>query len=370
MDLYAVLGLSRGASGGDIERSFRRLARRYHPGVNPGDHVAAEMYRQIQEAYRVLSDAERRGEYDRRGPEPARAATVSTTTVAFEGFDFSASVEGPFAATFSELFADVFHEAAREATTPSRGADIEAGLRISFAAAMRGGSHPLSITRQERCPVCTGHGRVPRPPATCPGCEGQGTRRWARGHLVFTKPCDVCGGGGRVTAHACRPCGGTGLQARGEVVTVSIPAGVEDGARLSVPGRGHAGARRGAAGDLYVTVDVAEHPLFRRSGRDLHLTLPVAVHEAALGARIDVPSLDAPIKIDLPAGTVSGRHLRVRGRGVPNPGAGGHAGDLVLELQIVLPSKLDDRSKALLKEFGERNHADVRARLFGDRPKG
>jgi molecular chaperone DnaJ len=369
MDLYAVLGVNRAASDDQIERAFRRLSRRYHPGVNPGDQVAAEMYRRIQEAYRVLSDTERRGEYDRRGHDVARAGAVAAT-VAFEGFDFSASVEGPFAATFSELFADVFHDAAREATTPSRGADIEAALRISFEAAMRGGPHRLSITRQERCPVCTGHGRVPRPPATCPACEGQGTRRWVRGHLVFSKPCDVCSGGGRVTAQPCRPCSATGLQPRGEVVTVAVPAGVEDGARLTVPGRGHAGGRRGSSGDLYVTVEVAEHPFFRRFGRDLHVTLPVAVHEAALGARIQAPSLEGPIKVDVPAGAVSGRQLRVRGRGVPGAGAGSHAGDLVLDVQIVLPSKLDDRSKALLREFGERNHADVRARLFGDRPKG
>jgi molecular chaperone DnaJ len=369
MDLYAVLGVNRAASDEQIERAFRRLARRYHPGVNPGDQVAAEMYRQIQDAYRVLSDAERRGDYDRRGHEAARTGTVSTT-IAFEGFDFSASAEGPFAATFSELFSDVFHDAAREAAAPSRGADIEATLRISFEAAMRGGSHPLSVTRQERCPACTGLGRVSRAPGTCPACEGHGTRRWARGHLVFSRPCDVCGGGGRVTAQPCRSCGGAGLQSRGEVVTVAVPAGVEDGARLTVPGRGHAGARRGSAGDLYVTVEVAEHPFFRRSGRDLHVTLPVAVHEAALGARVDAPSLAGPIKVDMPAGTASGRQLRVRGRGVPDPGAGGHAGDLVLEVHIVLPSTLDARSKALLEEFGERNHEDVRARLFGDRPKG
>ena len=230
--------------------------------MNPGDRLAEEMYRQIQEAYRVLSDAQRRGDYDRGGAEPAPVTTVTRATVAFEGFDFSAAAEGPFAATFSELFADVFHDAAREATTPTRGGDIDVTMYLSFESAMRGGRHPISVVRHERCPVCAGDGRIARAPASCPGCDGQGMRRWARGHLVFTKPCDICEGDGRITAHPCRACTGTGLQARSEVVTVAVPPGLEHGGRLAVPGRGHAGGRRGPAGDLYVTVEVADHAVF------------------------------------------------------------------------------------------------------------
>jgi molecular chaperone DnaJ len=364
MDLYTVLGLNRSASDEQIERAFRRLSRRYHPGVNPGDRVAEEMYRQIQEAYRVLGDAERRGAYDRGGAAERPASTLTRATVAFEGFDFSAAAEGPFAATFSELFSDVFHDAAREATAPSRGADVAVVLRLSFESAMRGGRHPVSVARQERCPACSGEGRVSRAAAACPACAGEGTRRWVRGHLVFSKPCDLCNGEGRISQQTCRTCTGTGLLGRSDVVTVAVPAGVEDGARLAVPGRGHAGARRGPAGDLYVTIEVADHPFFRRIGRDLHVTLPVAVHEAALGARVEVPTIEGRVRVDVPAGAASGQRLRLRGHGVPGGAAGIDAGDLLAELQIVLPPALDPRSRALLQEFGERNQSDVRAHLF------
>ncbi|HYN06841.1 MAG TPA: J domain-containing protein [Vicinamibacterales bacterium] len=360
MDLYSLLGLTRAASTEEVERAYRRLARRYHPGINPGDRVAEEMYRQIQHAYDVLADLERRREYDRGR---ARGPVKVETAVSFEGFDFSAPAEGPLAATFSELFAGVFQDAAREATTPSRGIDIEGTLALSFIDAVRGGQFPLSVLRQERCSSCGGDGRVPRPAVACPACGGQGSRRWARGHMVFTTPCDGCGSTGRLSAQTCRPCGGVGLQVRSEVVTIGVPPGIDRGARVCVPGRGHAGARGGPNGDLYVTVEVGEHPYFRRIGRDLHLTVPLAIHEAALGARIEVPTLDGPVRLRIPPGTSSGRRLRVTGRGVPSVN-GTEAGDLIVETQIVLPAIRDERSRELLKEFGRLNDGDVRREMF------
>jgi molecular chaperone DnaJ len=285
--------------------------------------------------------------------------------VSFEGFDFSATASGPLAATFSELFADVFRRAAREATSPSRGADLTVPVALTFDTAVRGGTVPVSILRRDRCPQCAGSGRIARQPVPCPACQGAGQRRWARGHMVFMKSCDACGGGGRLTWEPCRPCRGEGVQQRSEVVTLSIPPGLESGARLSVPGRGQAGARGGPAGDLYVTVDVSDHAFLRRDGRDLHLTLPLAVHEAALGAKVTVPTLDGPVGLKVPPGTSSGRRLRLRGRGVPGPpGREDDAGDLVAEVQIVLPDVRDERSKALLREFGERHGQDVRSHLF------
>jgi molecular chaperone DnaJ len=183
--------------------------------------------------------------------------------------------------------------------------------------------------------------------------------------MVFTKPCEACDGAGRLTWEPCRPCRGAGLQTRSEVVSVMVPPGVESGARLSVPGRGHVGARGGPAGDLYIVVEVGDHPFLRREGRDLRLTLPVAVHEAALGARVSVPTLDGPVQLRIPPGTSSGQRLRLRGRGVPSAsGLKAEAGDLLVEVQIVLPPVRDERSKALLREFGELNGQDVRAHLF------
>jgi len=365
MDLYALLGVGRAASAGEIERAYRRLARRYHPGVNPGDRMAEELFRQVQQAFEVLSDDDRRREYD-RGATPSMPAVATTVSVSLEGFDFGSPAEGPQAATFAELFADVFHDAAREATTPSRGADIDAGIRVSFKDAVRGGSVPISVVRQERCSACAGDGRVARPPVVCPGCAGAGARRWARGHMVFARSCEHCDGAGVISAQPCRPCGGAGIQPRSEVVTVVVPAGIEHGDRLAVPGRGHAGARGGPAGDLYVTVEVDAHRHFTRQGRDVRLTLPLAVHEAALGAKVEVPTLGEPVKLKIPAGTPSGRQLRIRGEGVPAPAGAPPemAGDLIVDLQIVLPPVRDERSKQLLREFGELNRENVRGFLF------
>jgi len=363
MDLYALLGLVETASGADIERAYRRLARRYHPGVNPGDRLAEQRYQQIQEAYRVLTDAERRRAYDRGGapaPEPRIEASV-----AFEGFDFSTPAEGPLAATFSELFADVFRQAADDATASTRGGDIELTVRVPFEDAMRGAEVPISITRQDRCISCGGAGHLARAETVCPVCQGEGMRRWARGHMVFSKPCDGCGGEGRLTRVPCRACRALGVAAHHQVVTFVVPAGIESGARLSVPGRGHAGALGGPAGDLYVTVEVAEHPYFRRQGADLHVTLPLQVHEAALGAVVDVPTLSGTVKMRVPPGTPSGAWLRLREHGVgAGAGAGMGSGDLVVETLIVLPPALDQKSRELLREFGRRNDLDVRRQWF------
>jgi molecular chaperone DnaJ len=364
MDLYRLLGLDRTATSDDVERAYRRLARRHHPGINPGDRVAAEIFRQIQQAYTVLGDLERRSAYDRG---IGRATTTEVeASVSFTGFDFSSPAEGSLAATFSELFADVFQEAARERATPTQGADIHVSLSLAFKDAVQGGEFPISVARQDRCPACGGDGRIGLAAGDCPACGGHGTRRWARGHMVFDKTCEACEGNGRLAPQPCRPCAGVGTQARADVVRLAVPPGIEAGTRVAVPGRGHVGARGGPVGDLYVTFDVSPHRVLRRVGRDLQVTLPVAIHEAALGARVMVPTLDGPEPLRIPAGTRSGQQLRLRGRGVPAaPGAPEDAaGDLVAEVSIVLPSVRDERSRALLRQFGELNQDDVRAGLF------
>jgi molecular chaperone DnaJ len=357
MDLYAVLDLTSAATPADIERAYLRLARRYHPGINPGDRLGAVRFRQVQEAYEILGDPGRRQHYDQGGQKDAATGAV----IAFEGFDFSVTAQGNDAATFSELFSDVFQDAARRALDQNRGTSIDLTMQVSFEEAMRGGTIPVSVVRQERCPGCGGAGVVAVAPVVCGSCEGQGVTKWARGHMMFTKPCEPCGGTGQLTRMACRSCAGSGVQMRSEVVTVSLPAGVDSQTRLVVPGRGHAGLHGGSAGDLYVTIDVTPHPIFRREGRDLHVTVPVAIHEAALGARIEVPTLTGPVKARVPPGTAGGTRLRVRGHGVPSDK---EPGDLIVEIQLVLPPVEDERSKALLREFGRLNPVDVRAHLF------
>jgi molecular chaperone DnaJ len=363
MDFYSLLGLTRAASASEIERAYRRLARRYHPGINPGDRVAEEMYRQLLEAYGVLGDVDRRRDYD-RGAHVSVTAVAPAVTVSFEGFDFSAPAEGPAAATFSEMFSGVFQHAARRATAPERGGDVEAEITLPFEAAMRGGTFPLSVTRQDRCTTCGGDGRQARVPAPCPECRGQGMRRWARGHMVFTAPCEACGGDGQISVQRCRACNGLGLQPRGEIVTLASPPGIEDGATIVVPGRGHDGAQGGAPGDLYVRVRVGLHRVLRRVGHDLHITVPMAVHEAVLGAKIDVPTLGDPVRIKVPPGAASGQTVRIAGHGVPPMTDGESAGDLLVDLQIVLPPVRDERSRELMREFGRLNDVDVRRHLF------
>jgi len=357
VDPYALLGLTRTASAADVDRAYRRLARRYHPGVNPGDRVAQRMYEQLQEAYVVLGDADRRREYDRG------ATRADEPPVAFTGFDFSAPAEGPLAATFSELFADVFQQAARNATTPERGADVSVDLTLSFEDAVRGCQVPLSVSRYERCPACRGRGHVAHVVAVCAACQGEGARRWARGHMVFTKACESCGGDGRSVRETCGKCAGAGIAPRGDVVTLSIPPGLESGARVAVPGRGHAGALGGPAGDLYVAVRVADPRVLTRSGADLRLALPVVVHEAGLGAVVEVPGLDGPVNVHIPPGTSSGDVVVLRGLGGVRPGTS-ERGDLVVTVQVTLPAVLDERSQELLREFGRLNDGDVRQGLL------
>lgn len=359
MDLYTLLGVTRTASAAEVERAYRRLARRYHPGVNPGDRVAERLFQQVQEAYLVLGDAGRRREYD-RGSAPA---TDQAPPLAFEGFDFSSAADGPLAATFSELFSDVFQQAARAATTPSGGLDVSVTLHLPFEDAVRGCQVPLSVTRHERCGGCRGRGFLARNVAACPVCAGEGMRKWARGHMVFSKTCEACGGNGQSVRDVCAACHGAGVAPRTEVVTIDVPPGLESGSRVAVPGRGHAGALGGPSGDLYVTVEVGTHRYFTRQGADLRLTLPVAIHEAAFGAVVTVPGLDGPVRVRVPAGTRSGASLVVRGCGGVKPGME-ERGDMVVTVQIALPATLDARSRTLLREFGRINTGDVRHGLF------
>lgn len=361
MDFYLLLGLDQQASTADIKRAYRRLARRYHPGINPGDRAAEAMYQRIAEAYETLVDPERRQRYDAAGSAPSEGAAEPPPAVEFAGFDFTVTAQGAQASTFTELFADVLHPAPEDAQgKPEVGADIHAALTVSFLEAVRGAPRQVVVTRQDVCGACRGSGHVRTTEGRCVHCHGSGRVRWARGHMVFAKACGPCHGSGRQRHQRCAICGGHGRIVRSDAVPVDVPAGVTDGARLRVAERGHAGRNGGRTGDLYVSVNVQAHPLFRREGDDLHLQLPIAVHEAVLGARVEVPTLDGPIKMRIPPGTQAGHRFRVSGRGVRRPHG---AGDLVVEVKLVLPPVVDERSRELIREFGRLNHADVRRDL-------
>jgi molecular chaperone DnaJ len=359
MDLYAILGLTHAATNAEIKRAYKRLARRCHPDINPGDGNAVVRFRQITEAYETLSDPDRRRSYDLSGG--SAAVDISDFSYGFEGFDFSVSVGGAQAPTFGDLFAEAFGQAAQARTTgPERGADLHSSVSLTFDEAIQGVERRVSVTRRETCLSCKGTGALRTVESRCSHCNGAGTVRSTRGHMVFSKPCEHCGGTGRLRQLTCAACKGEGSHARVESVAFRIPAGVQEGTRIRVAGKGNAGRRGGPLGDLHITVQVAPHPLFRRDGDDLYLIVPVAIHEAALGARIEVPAPDGRARVRVPPGTQSGQRFRLRERGAPSP-RDGRRGDLVVEVRLTLPKILDERSKELLREFGRVNREDVRA---------
>jgi molecular chaperone DnaJ len=361
MDLYVILGIERGATLADVKRAYKRLARKFHPDINPGDRMAAAQFRQIAEAYETLSDPNRRQRYDTTG---SAADFEGGTTFGFEGFDFTISVNGNDASTFGDLFADVLNqrEARRAQGTPERGADLHQTFTIEFEEALAGAQRALTVTRQEHCRTCKGVGRLHVDETHCTSCHGAGVVKSARGHMVFSKPCASCGGSGRQKETRCPTCGGQQFEVRTEALVINTPAGLADGARIRVPDKGNVGRNGGDTGNLYITVHVRPHPLFVRDGDDLLLTVPIAIHEAALGAKIEVPSLEGPARLRVPPGTQSGQRFRLRERGMPSA-RDGRRGDLVVEVQLVLPRLLDERSKELLREFGKINAADVRQAL-------
>ena len=368
VDFYVVLGVERSATRDEVSRAYRRLARRYHPGINPGDGEAAAFFRIVTEAYETLRDPARRREYDAHGapedvPRPA--------SIEFQGFDFSPSGSGGgSSATFEELFSDVLAaQVSRGAPArgqPERGGDLFGEIALSFEEAVRGTERRLTVTRLDVCGDCGGTGRRRAAETRCGDCQGTGATRRRRGHMVFAMRCAFCDGTGSLRFRSCAACRESGIAARDEEIAIHVPAGVDDGSRLRIEAKGNAGIRGGEPGDLYIEVKVGPHRFLRRDGPDLHVDLPIAIHEAALGAAVDVPTLDGTARLRVPPGTRSGQRFRLREYGVPSPRGDGGRGDLVVAVKVVLPAVDDERSKALLREFGRIHGADVRKDLFED----
>ena len=371
-DYYDTLGVSREAKPDEIRKAYRQRARKYHPDVNPGDKEAERKFKDVQEAYDVLSDSDKRAQYDRYGTifEGAEAgprtrtytwSTQGGAGAEAPGFDFSElfGEESPF----GEYFRTAGAGTAQRARRARRGADLHHELTIPFLIAVKGGEVELHVVRELACLKCRGSGGEPQAGTkTCPTCSGSGRSRIGAGSLGLAGTCETCGGEGRVPQRACPDCGGQGRVRRSERLQVKIPAGVEHGSTIRLRGQGQAGTNGEPPGDLLVTVHVQPHPYFRREGRDILIDVPITLAEAVLGAKVDVPTLDGKASVTVPIGTSSGQRLRLRGKGLAG-GAGKPAGDLYVEVKVVVPPAPDGESKDLIRRFDERNRLDPRAGL-------
>ncbi len=348
-DYYEILGVPRTATEKELKAAYRRLARKHHPDVNPGDKRAEERFKEVAEAFAVLSDPEKRAQYDRGGHE---AFGPGFDPFGGAGFDIRNFSFGDL----SELF-DLFGGGSRRTRAPraARGQDIETAIRIPFLDAVRGTTVDIVLPRQVTCGVCGGSGRGAQGgERVCPDCHGTGRRTQRRRGLEVSLTCGRCGGAGRIDEGACPACGGAGRVPAEDRLKVRVPPGIEDGGRVRLPGKGDAGVAGGPAGDAFLTVAVEPHDVFRREGNDLVCDVEVGLARAALGGKVAVPALDGKTTITLPAGTRSGQKLRLKGKGVPGSGSR-PAGDLYAVVQIVPPRKLDARSRELLDEFARLN---------------
>jgi len=372
-DYYELLGVSRKASAKDIRAAFRKLARKYHPDLNPGDKAAEEKFKQLQEAYDVLSDSKKRQMYDQYGfysenmppgGYPGGADTGGQdVNFNFDGFDFGQAQSGG-GSSFRDLFSSFF--GGRGGSTvqeeAEEGADLEYRIEIDFWEAVRGAVKKIQITRLDSCPTCHGTGAIGSP-QTCPTCNGTGTIQQQAGKMRFNVPCTRCGGTGKLRT-PCKTCGGEGRIRQNETIDVRIPAGVANGGRVRVPGKGNAGTMGAPAGDLYLTVEVKPHPFFERRGNDLYIKIPVTVSEATLGAKIEVPTIDGRSLVRIPPGTNSGKTLRLKEKGVPSA-RNGARGDQYVEIQVVVPPPTDERVRNLMKELETVAPEDPRKDIFG-----
>jgi len=359
----------------DIRTAFRKLARKYHPDLNPGDKSAEEKFKQLQEAYDVLSDSKKRQMYDQYGfysdnlppggPGGAGAGGGHPDiNFDFGGFDFGGGAGGGAGAgSFRDLFSQFFRGGRGGEMEPEQepGNDLEYQIEIDFWDAVRGAVKKLSITRLDSCEICHGTGAVGSP-QTCTACGGTGSIQQAAGKMRFNVPCTRCGGTGKLRT-ACKSCGGEGRVRRTETIDVRIPAGVANGGRVRVPGKGNAGTMGAPAGDLYLRVEVKPHPFFERRGNDLYTKVPVTVSEATLGAKIEVPTMDGRSIVRIPPATNSGKTLRLKEKGVPSARSGAR-GDQYVEIQVVVPPPTDERVRNLMKELENVAPADPRKDLF------
>jgi molecular chaperone DnaJ len=403
-DYYGTLGVKKTATAEEIRKAFRKLARKYHPDVNPNDKKAEEKFKEISEANDVLSDDKKRKIYDQLGfysdsidPAAAEAAArggyggpggharsargggAQEVPFDFGGFDFSdfqggaqaqhEQAGGGFGGSFRDIFSGMFNGGQKGPSGPQPGTDVEYQVSVDFWTAVRGGVTRLEIQRQEVCPSCKGKSTTGGS-VECPECHGSGQVTQMGGRMKFNIQCPRCNGTGKVQ-NDCATCDGQGVVTKKEPLEFRIKPGTRDGQRIRLAGKGNAGTGGGAAGDLYLIIRAGTHTVFRRVGDDIHVTVPVTMTEAALGAKIDVPTIDTHegggrTQLKIPQGTQTGQKLRLREKGVPSASREGVRGDEIVEVKIVVPKVQDERSKEILRELAKLNPEDPRAAMMAE----
>ncbi|MBX5480845.1 MAG: molecular chaperone DnaJ [Myxococcaceae bacterium] len=338
-DYYEILGVPRDVQPQELKSAYRRVALKYHPDRNPGDKEAEEKFKEASEAYEVLSDPEKRARYDRFGHA--------------QGFNF----EGGFSSAtindiFGEIFGDIFGAGRPRRGGKARGADLRYNLEISFEEAAFGCDVQVKVPRPKRCDECEGTGSKSRQLRTCPTCGGEGEVRFTQGFFAVSRTCSQCQGAGQIITDPCPKCHGRGKVDSESSLTVSIPAGVDTGTRVRVAGEGEPGEHGGLPGDLYVVIHVREHPIFVREDSEVLCEVPISFTQAALGANIDVPTLDGKVKMKIPAGTQTGKVFRLKGKGIPRLRGGGR-GDQHVRVVIETPTSLTKQQRELLEKFAE-----------------
>ena len=363
-DYYDVLGVSKDASVDEIKRAYRALARKHHPDVSHDKSDAEHRFKEINEAYEVLSDPGKRAQYDRFG--------VVGNGAGPGGADFGFG-SGSFGDIFDMFFGNVRNAAAARTTGPQRGSDLRYDLEITLEEAFAGTTKDITFNHLAQCETCRGSGAAPGTLATiCDRCGGSGVMRTARntplGQIVTQATCTKCGGEGHAIEHPCQTCAGRGRHETERHLTVKVPAGVDDGSRIRIAGNGEAGIRNGPPGDLYVYLTVKPHATFRRDGLDTHVDVPVSFTQAALGAALSVPSLEGEVSVTLAPGTQTGTTLKLRGRGMPSV-RGNQRGDHHVTVHVLVPSKLNKRQRELLEEYARAGGDAIDERSFFERVK-
>ncbi len=358
-DLYSVLGVNATADAEAIKSAYRKLARENHPDANPGDTAAEERFKEISHAYDVLGDAEKRSAYDAERASPFARAGAGGGPRTGGGGPF-----GNIDVDLGDLFGSVFSRGGGAGPRPARGADIETEVTISFDQAMEGVTVPIALDKRDACSTCRGSGAKPGTSSSlCPECRGRGVRGREAGGFSVNRPCANCGGAGTIIETPCEDCGGAGSTSGRKRYNVKIPAGAKSGTKVRLRGKGQAGPAGTEPGDLFVVVAVGESERYTRAGDNLVIEVPITFAEAAMGAKVEIPTLDGKVAITVPPGSTDGRRLAVRGKGAPRMSGSG-AGDLIATLRIVVPEKLGKRQKDALQKFADLDKRDPREALF------